>query len=151
MEQQYSNNLFDLQVDAPSSSYLSETAKWSRFLAIAGFLICGLFVIMGVVVAVALSGESNTTFGLYGTGLGVGVAMIYIIMGALFFFPCMYLLRFSTRMLTALRSNDQNSLVSGFANLKSCFKFVGILTIVMLAFWAITVIFGIIGAATSYM
>ena len=147
--EQHSGNLFELQVDPSSSNYLSETTKWSKFLAIVGFVMCTIFMIMGIMMAITFSTDMAGV-GLYGAGFGIGIAMVYIILGALYFFPCLYLLRFAIRMQTALRSNDQNSLVAGFANLKSCFKFMGILTIVILAFWVITFIFGIITATMNY-
>ena len=46
MEQ--SSNLFELQLDQPSINYLSEAARWSRFLSIIGFIYCGLMVIFGL-------------------------------------------------------------------------------------------------------
>jgi hypothetical protein len=43
-------------------------------------------------------------------------------------------------MQRALRNNDQTSLNASLGNLKSCFKFVGILTIVVLSFYFLGVI-----------
>ena len=146
--EQHPTNLFELQVDATSSSYLNETAKWSKFLAIAGFVFCALLIGLGFLTMLTFATDLNG-IGMYGAGLGVGFAMIYIIIGVLYFFPCLFLLRFASRMQVALRSNDQNSLVGGFANLKSCFKFMGILTIVILAFWVISIIFAVISATMN--
>ena len=52
-------------------------------------------------------------------------------------------------MKTALASNDQVVLNTSFQNLKACFRFVGILTIIMIAFWLLAVIVGLLGAATG--
>ncbi|HYE55102.1 MAG TPA: DUF5362 family protein, partial [Chitinophagaceae bacterium] len=147
MEQQ-SGNLFELQVDASSMNYLSETAKWGKFLSIVGFIGCALLVILGLYIATA-TGGSDALGGLYSMGLGLGLAIVYIVLALLYFFPCLYLFRFSNAMQVALRSNDQNNLVAAFSNLKSCFKFVGILTIVILAFYALGIIFAVIGASMS--
>ena len=46
MEQ--SSNLFELQLDQPSINYLSEAARWSRFLSIIGFIYCGFMVLFGL-------------------------------------------------------------------------------------------------------
>ena len=48
MEQKPSN-LFDLHIDPQSQGYLSETAKWAKFLSILGFIMLGLFVILMLV------------------------------------------------------------------------------------------------------
>ena len=44
MDQQ-NQNLFELQLDQPSAAYLGEAAKWAKFLAIIGFIFCGLMIL----------------------------------------------------------------------------------------------------------
>jgi uncharacterized membrane protein len=133
MEQ--SNNLFELQIDHQASAFLRETAKWSKFLAIVGFIFIGLILIVVAVGGSAMSGAMATTYGsamsgMMGTGLIAGIMLIYL-------FPCLYLFRFATKMQVALRSNDQETLNSSFENLKSCFKFMGILMIIILSIYAL--------------
>jgi uncharacterized membrane protein (DUF485 family) len=65
----------------------------------------------------------------------------------LYFFPCLFLFRFASKMKHALAANDQAQLNTSFQNLKSLFRFVGILTIIFLAFYAIAIVFGLLGAA----
>ena len=85
--------------------------------------------------------------GMYGAGFGIGIAIFYIFILAVWFFPLMYLLRFSNRMKNAITGNDQQALNIAFQNLKICFRFVGIVTIIVLALYAIAFIFGIISFA----
>ena len=40
-------HLFDLKIDRPVATNLSEAAKWGKFLGIMGFIFCGLMVIIG--------------------------------------------------------------------------------------------------------
>ena len=61
----------------------------------------------------------------------------------LYFFPCLYLYNFSSKMQTAIRHNDQISLNKSFQSLKSLLKFWGILTIIMLCIWVLAIIFGV--------
>ncbi|AEV98356.1 hypothetical protein A4D02_22610 [Niastella koreensis] len=141
-------NLFELQIDQQSISYMGETARWAKFLSIVGFVMCGLLVIFAVFAGsiisilskVGSSYESSTyssaVMGVYSYGIAAG----YIILALLFFFPCLYLFNFSSKMQTALRNNDQINLNAAFGNLKSCFKFVGILTIVILSFYLLVII-----------
>jgi hypothetical protein len=135
-----SEHLFELQVDQQSISYLGETARWAKFLSIVGFALCGVMIIFAV-----FAGSILSTFSRLGSNadaltstMGLGgsfVSLVYIVIALLYFFPCLYLFNFSVKMQTALRNNDQANLNHSFSNLKSCFKFVGILTIVFLSFY----------------
>lgn len=147
MEQ--SSNLFDLHVDHQSSAYLKETAKWGKFLAIVGFIGCALVVLFGILAGTMLASVSNSYGGAYASGFGAGMAIVYILIAVLYFFPCLYLYRFSSRMQVALQNNDQQSMASAFMNLKSCYKFLGILTIIILAFWALGIFLAMLGGTMA--
>ena len=145
MEQ--SNNLFELHVDHNGSSFLREIAKWSKFLAIVGFVMIGILllaiVFAGSTMATLMSGTA------YGDAGGI-VGVIYIsVVGAMmliYFFPCLYLFRFATKMQVALRNNDQDTLNASFENLKSCFKFMGIFMIIVLSIYALIFVFAMFAA-----
>ena len=137
-----SENLFELQVDQQSISFLSETARWARFLSIVGFVLCGLMIVLALFAGslIATFNRINSKSGddALGSAMGFSSALfslIYIVIALLYFFPCLYLFNFSGKMQMALRNNDQTNLNAAFGNLKSCFKFVGILTIVFLSFY----------------
>jgi hypothetical protein len=133
------SNLFDLNVDTEISGYLSETARWGKFLAIMGFIGCGFMFFFALVFNFmpAQSPYMQQMGDVYGTGATAsrGVLVIfYILAGILYIFPCIYLLRFSNRIKLALNSSDQAVLSAAFLSLKSLFKFVGVITIITLAF-----------------
>ena len=134
-------NLFELQIDASSQMYLRETAKWAKFLAILGFVICGLLVLGGIFAGTLMSTMSSQFPSPMPSGIGVMATFFYILFAVIVFFPYLFLFRFANQMLAALRSNDQPSLNSSFRNLKSHYKFVGILTIIILSFYLIFFIF----------
>jgi ATP/ADP translocase len=73
-------------------------------------------------------------------GLGAVATVLYILMALLYFFPCLFLFNFASKMKTALLSNDQNSLNSSFQNLKKTFRYVGVLTIIVLCFYVIALL-----------
>lgn len=151
MEQNQDSSLFGFGIDDMSRSYLSETAKWAKFLSIIGFVICGLLVIASFFIGTVFS----TSFGRYRefndtpsfAGLGILVTLLYLAIGVLYFFPCLFLFRFANHMRNALNSNDQLTLNKSFQNLKSMFKFVGILTIIVISFYILAFIGGIMSAA----
>ena len=59
------------------------------------------------------------------------------------FFPCLYLYRFSVKMQSAVKAVSQENFDESLMNLKSMFKFYGIFTIVILSFYALVFIIGI--------
>ena len=142
-------NLFDLQLDQQATTYLSESARWARFLSVLGFIMCALLILAGVflgsVVSTALSGSmgAGSYFG------GTFFTMLYVVIALIYFFPCLYLFQFGSKMRTALRNNDQELLSLSLKNLKSCFKFFGILAIIVLGLYALALVAAIIGAAVG--
>lgn len=118
-----------------SRSYLAEAAKWGTFLAIMGYIGLGLMVLMGVGI---MAGGAAQSFGGLDVDMGA-FGLIYIAIAGLYFFPVYYLHQFSLKI-------KQASYTTGFQNLKSLFKFMGILCIVMLSIYAVVIV-GAIGAA----
>ena len=154
MEQQnqtQESGLFGLNIDAASKMHLVEAAKWGKFLAIVGFVMCGLIVVGGLVMA-TIVGSMSRTYGNdmpagFGATFGPTFMVVYIIIAALYFFPCLFLLRFSNKMKVALASDNQSELTSSFQNLKVLFRYVGILIIVALSFYIIALLFVSLGMA----
>lgn len=133
-------NLFELQLDQQSISYMGETARWAKFLSIVGFVMCGIMILFALFFGSIIStfsklGGADVLSGAERVGYTFGVTVVYIVIALLFFFPCLYLFNFAAKMQMALRNNDQINLNTAFGNLKSCFKFVGILTIIILSFY----------------
>ena len=129
----------DLLISSTSQINLATAAKWGKFLAIVGFVFCGLMVIGGIFATAVLS--SSSTY-LYDNGFLKYMGLIYIVFALILFVPCLYLLKFSNKTQEALRTANQESLDTGFANLKSLFKFYGIFTIVILVIYALAFLGG---------
>jgi hypothetical protein len=142
MEQMERTELFSLQIDPLTKAHLAETAKWGRFMAIVGFIFCALIIFGGVFFATALSTAFGGNADIEGAGasrgfIGAASAIVYIIVAAIYFFPCLFLFRFSSRMRASLNSNSQEDLNLSFQNLKALFRYVGIITIIFLAIYAL--------------
>lgn len=141
--------LFGLSIDPVIKSHWAETARWGKFLAIVGFVVCGLVAIGGIVLASTVGTVdrtySNDMGSAFGKTFGSALIVVYLIIAVLYFFPCLFLLRFSNKMKTALAADNQNELTLSFQNLKVMFRYVGILMIVVLSFYAIALLFGGLG------
>src|ERR1700755_1987792 len=145
MEQ--SSNLFELQLDQPSINYLSEAARWSRFLSIIGFIYCGFMVIFGLFFGSFMTRMVPVTGDLGMSAIGSGFLGVFIIiMSLVMFFPALYLWNFSSKIRKAFNNNDQPLLTESLKNLKSFFKFYGIFVIVVLSFYILALIAAVIGA-----
>ena len=145
-------SLFSLSIDPVTKANLYEAAKWARFLAIVGFVFLGIMVIVAIFFISTLGrmgmGMAEDQTGLFGAATA-GAAFVYILAAAVTFFPLYYTFRFATLMREALNSNDQSLLNASFQNLKVCYRFLGIVTIIWLVMFALTFLFGIVGATLS--
>ena len=143
MEENLTENTSELKLNNYAIGFLKETAKWVNFLAIMGFIGIGLIVIIAIFAGAIFSAlpDSNP----YAEISGGIITVIYLLIAVLYFFPVLYMYRFADKMKTALRRNDEDALTDAFMHLKSHYKFIGILTIVMLAFYALGFILTLIG------
>ncbi|MBN9380002.1 MAG: hypothetical protein J0H74_04520 [Chitinophagaceae bacterium] len=149
MEANTGTSLFELQVDHESTAHLKEAARWAKFLAIVGFIFCGLMVLGALFAGAILANLYSTTMGMgaAGSAIGGGLSVGYILCALLCFFPCLYTYNFARKMQVALRNNDQVQLNQSFRNLKAYYRFTGILMVIALCLWALFFLFAIIGSA----
>ncbi|MCA6068093.1 DUF5362 family protein [Chryseobacterium sp. RG1] len=131
----------ELRIDRISREFLTETAKWANFLSILGFIGLGLMVLVALFMFVV--GASNSFMPL---GSGVFVGIFYILIAGFYFVPINYLYKFSSNMKDALRTNNQASLTSSFEYIKSHYKFIGILTIVIMGIYILMILWGMFAA-----
>jgi ATP/ADP translocase len=154
MEQNQNSSLFGLSIDPMTKNHLGDAARWAKFLAIIGFIVCGLIVIIGIFAGSILENFSSNRYEGFNSnaqvntkGFGVMAAVLYILIALLYFFPCLFLFNFASKMKTALLSNDQDTLNSSFQNLKKTFRYVGVLTIIVLSFYLIAMVIGLAAVA----
>lgn len=153
-----------IEIGYESLGYLETTRKWTMFLAILGFIGIGLMLIMGLffgtLMGKLMGGMSSMSGmegmeGMEGVGaakavggfMGVFMFIFYLILAVIYFFPVLYLLRFSTHTKKALATLDANELKLGLRYLKSYWKYIGILLIVCISIMLLVMIFagGMIG------
>lgn len=140
----------DLQLTTQSLDYLNQTRKWTYFLSILGFITCGILAQLGLFLSTFLSilDEFSNNFSdstsLTGGAL-IFVSIFYIGIALLVFLMYRYLYRFSIQLKAALESNNSATLEESLKNLKSCWKFTGIITIIVLGFYVLGVLAALIG------
>jgi len=127
--------------------HLNSTRKWTTFLAILGFIFLGLLLIAGLATSLFL-----TTFNTTEANLGIPESMmilIFIVIGAIYFFPVFFLFRFSRNIRDAIQNLDQQKLQKGFRNLRLYFTYIGIMIIVVLTIYLVALLFA--GASMSFL
>lgn len=139
----------NLIIDWRSKEFLKETAKWTKFLAILGFVGIGLMVLGSLVMLFAPS--SLMSNGDFPFGGKIFMMLLYLAFAVLYYFPISYLYQFSENTKKAIENNDNNAIRDAFEFLKSHYKFMGILTIILLSFYAIMIFIGLIGAGAAAM
>jgi hypothetical protein len=127
--------------------HLNSTRKWTMFLSVLGFIFLGLIIVAGLATSLFL-----TTFRTTEAHLGVSeslMILIFIISGAIYFFPVFFLFRFSRNTRDAIQDLDQQKLHKGFRNIKLYFTYIGIMVIVVLTIYVVGLLFA--GASMSFL
>lgn len=136
-----------IEIEQETLNDLNVTRKWSMFMAILGFIFLGLLLIIGLLAGTFFSALAPGT-----EGLKIGGAfffMIFLIIAVIYFFPVLFLFKFSRHTGNAVTSLDKTELHKAFRNLKSYFVYIGILIIIGLSFYLISLIF--IGSTLSFL
>ena len=134
LDKDFSNT--DLVITTSSKNYLLYAAKWAGFLSIIGFISLGLMILAGLGLGIA---GGSSQFGIIG--------FIYLGMAVIYFFPIYYLYLFAQKIKKAVNSTSQSDLEGGFENLKSCFKFLGIFTIIIISLYILMFLVAIVAGA----
>ncbi|MBP6233305.1 MAG: hypothetical protein KA428_08560 [Chitinophagaceae bacterium] len=150
-------SLFEMNVSAESRSHLSETAVWARFLGICGMICIVLLIVFGFIISQTVAKQSSQFdemyrqqgVGLTSRGLGAGMMVMYVIFGLIYFFPCLFIMQFATKMKLALASNDSLLLSESFRSLKKTFRYLGVLTVIGLLFVVLALVTGGVAALSS--
>lgn len=144
--EQTNDNLFGLEFDHQAAAYITETAKWSKFMSIVWFILCGLFIIFAVFAGNMIASLSSGMTGLSGAGMGGFVTVVYLVLAAIQLVPNIFRYQFANKALQAIRNNDQPLLNESLGKLKTYNKYWGIVTIVILSIYVLAFLFGILGA-----
>lgn len=140
MEQEITNTNAEMEaklcITPAGNSYLKTSAKWATFLAILGFIGSGIMVFVALLMLIISPiSKLSSTLGLPMSLLGV----VYLLLAIFYFFPAYYLYNFADKTKIALDTNNQDVLDDSLKNLKRMFKFIGIMTIVLIATYLIMI------------
>lgn len=119
-------------VTAAMIESLRQTKPWVRFLSILGFIASALMVLIAIViviVGVVASQQAKAGEG----ALLIGMGLLYLVLAVLYIFPSRFLFRYAGAIDEALASRYKSGAVErALQHQKSFWKFVGIMTLVMM-------------------
>ena len=128
----------ELKIGENAKSFLLETAKWAKFLAILGFIGIGFMILAALMMMVLGSVIGNSS------GFSPGIlGLTYLVMSVLYFFPTLYLFNFASKIKSAILNQNQQDSDLGLENLKKTFKFMGIMAIVVIAIYILAIFVGV--------
>lgn len=113
--------------------YLNNAGGWAKFLAIMGFIGCGLMAIGGIFAFI--------TFG----DINPAISIAYFFLAVIYFIHCLYLLNFGSKIQQTCRYEDGFTTSEAFRYLRACFRFMGIMTIVIMSLYLLFIFFAIAG------
>lgn len=143
-------SIFNLQIDETSRANMLETAKWTKFLGIVNIIFLALYLLVMMSAGAAFSSMSSA-YGGSSAGMAnfgaAGMIIMALIMVAFTIYPVMCLLRYSKATKSAFLTSNQEEFNAATGYMKGFFKYIGIVMIIVLGLWAISMLFVGLGAA----
>jgi hypothetical protein len=136
-----------IEIEQETLNHLNTTRKWAMFLAIIGFIILGLIVVIGLI-----AGTFLTAFNSGEKALGIPESLMFVpilILAVIYFFPVLFLFRFSKHTSHAIQTLDKLELHKAIKNLKFCFAYIGILIIIIFSLYIVVLI--VAGSSMAFL
>jgi hypothetical protein len=127
-----------IEIDQNTLKHLDTLRKWTMFHAILGFIVLGLFVIIGVIAGTFLSAFSTVKTGSEITDLSI--LIIIFLLSVAYFFPVFFLFRFSKYSARAIHTHSKEYFHRAIKNLKAYFIYLGVIIILFLLLYVVVLI-----------
>ncbi|TXD49487.1 MULTISPECIES: DUF5362 family protein [unclassified Polaribacter] len=140
--------LEQITLNTKSKSFLKEISRWTFFFAILGFISIAFLLIGAILIGTLYAPMINMFAGQQGLpSIGLSLAIIYFMSALLYVFPVWYLFKFSRKMKLALATKNDETLTEAFEMLKSHFKFIGVLTIILISLYLLLIVFSLVAGS----
>ena len=143
----------ELQITETAKKHLKTTSSWTNFYAILSFISIGFMLLSGITTLISgsfLRGFSDYSMYMDTTALSsmsAFIGILYVLMAVVMFFPALYLFRYGKSATTALAENNTLALEDSIKNMKSYWKFIGIMAIISIVLCIIAISIMLIGIA----
>lgn len=142
---------YEMKLSESAKDFLKETAKWAYFLSILGYIGIGFVVFTALFVGSLFSAmdKMNPAMGAMGSSFGIVMTFVYFLIAVLYFFPVYYLNKFASNAKAAFKNNDSETLTISLKYLKSHYKYIGIMTLVVFSLYLLMFV-GIIATGIAF-
>lgn len=130
----------EIKVSEIQKSYFAEIGKWSKFMGILYAICFGIIAVLGVIFIILSSDIGEITEGLSAAIYGI----ILVVASVICIFPTIFLLKAAKGFKDGIKDCDTEKFEDGVKNTKSLYKFLGIYSIIALAFAGISIIVAIV-------
>ncbi len=129
-----------MSVSETMKADLLSSAKWAKFLIILQCI--GIVFLVGIALLILCSGNTlRAIYGAYSTFLG----LFYLVLAVIMLYPTIKGFGFTNNAKSACLTNNEEELSCAFANMRSFFRFYGILSIIYLCFLPIWIVLAFLG------
>lgn len=138
-------------VSAGVIQQLAGTKPWVRFISVLTFVGAGLMLILGLVMMLMGSVIANASKNpMFAGGMGVMMAVIYIVMAAFYIYPGIKLWKYANYIGLLMSSGGVADLEMALSQQRSFWKFVGIIFLIFVSLYVLifvgAIVLGGIGA-----
>jgi GYF domain 2/Family of unknown function (DUF5362) len=144
---------YSAQVSGPTLLALRETRPWVLFLAILGIILTGLMLLggIGMLVAMAFASRSVGSPPALASGMMAGMGVMYLLIAFLYSYPIIKLFKYAGAIGRLNRSGAVRDLEDALQQQKSFWKFIGIMTAILIVIYLLVIVLAVGGGAFSVM
>lgn len=122
-------------VNSGMKADLISASKWTKFLCIVGCIGVVLLVVIGIMMFAV-----GSSFGFGSTPFGAGLGVLYLILAVIYIYPIIKGFQFANATKAACLTDNEAQLARGFSGLRAVLQFFGIITIIVLAIYALVLV-----------
>lgn len=137
------HQLFNLGIDDTAKGYLLETARWGKFMGVITAILLLLFTIFLGIAMVFYMPPAYTA--VYGSGIAQYLLVIVVVLGV-DFYPVYAIIKAASLIKKGINFNDQLMFNNGLRFLKNVFRYLGIITILLIIFYGVILVVSFLSA-----
>lgn len=126
---------------------LEQLYKWTRFIGISGSIM-GAFILLNGLALFANPQVAEQALSDMLPGINMrSLALVYIVLGLLYFLPMRYLLRFSRQIESYFKREDAASAVEALVSISTFFRFIGVVVLFLVGLYVLGLMASLVGLA----
>ena len=137
-----------LIVSEDMRSYIYDTTKWAKFLAIVGFVVSSFLILTSFTIGPAMQTSPELAASMAKSGISsIGITLFCLLYAFAVFYPSLLLFKYANKAQFGVLYGEQASLDEAFGKLKSLFKYWSAVTIIGIVLYIILVVFSAVTGA----